>query len=259
MSEATTRYIKCKPRGGTYGFTLMELMVSTLLLSIVMGSVYTLFTSVIGTWRSVEDDFDLYQDARVAMSIIGREFENILPQAGHLFEGDDRKVTLFVVSQPFAPDARGRGSVEGDQLMRVQYEFRRSRDGGELQRTEALVQTALPVAPPPGTALDRKRIKLSRPSRPFTLLGNVDSLQFRYVWMPLPKEQRPANLPPKPIEPLYARQHKERWGLPQGIEISLEMTDPQDTSQVLSITQEFPIRAPSYRRSLSDLREMGVR
>ena len=259
MMQRTKQLTRPARRCGNQGFTLMELMVSTLLLSIVMGSVYTLFHSVLGTWRTVEDDFDLYQDARVAMTILGREIENILPQAGHLFEGDSTKVTLFVVSQPFAFDARSRGSVEGAQLMRVEYYLQRKRGGNQLLRREALVQAALPVAPRPGTALDRTRIKVTKRSDPFTLLENVSRLRFRYIWMPRQEARRSPKSSPAPSKPFFAERHKERWGLPQGIEIELDLIDPEDTSQRLSIKQQFPIRCPNLTHSIQELRAMGVK
>ena len=260
MMQRTKKLTRPARKRANQGFTLMELMVSTVLLSVVMGSVYGLFHSVLSTWRTVEDDFDLYQDARVAMTVIGREIENILPQSGHLFEGDDKKFALFVVSQPFTFDARSRESAEGAQLMRVEYYFQRMRGGGsQLLRKEALVQAALPVAPPLGTALDRTRIKITKRSRPFTLLENVSSLQFRYIWMPVPKNPRSPKSAPRPIKPFFATRHKERWGLPQGIEIELALIDPEDTSQTLTIKQQFPIRSPNSRHTMQALRKMGVK
>lgn len=41
------------------GFTLVELLVASLLMSIVMAGVYTLFYSTIGTWRAVDSGYDL--------------------------------------------------------------------------------------------------------------------------------------------------------------------------------------------------------
>ena len=104
------------------GFTLAELMVATMLMSIVMTAVYTLFHSAIGSWRAVEQDFDPYQDARNAVTVLQREVHNLVWQAGHLFEGRNDEFTMFIATEPMNVE-----ESEGRHLMRVRYYYNQGR------------------------------------------------------------------------------------------------------------------------------------
>ena len=229
------------------GFTLIEMLVATVLLSIVMGSVYTLFHSVIRSWRAVEQDCDIYQDARAAITLFRHEAANIAAGAGHLFEGEEDEVTMFVVSEPLDLE-----DSEGPHLMRVRYRFKKGDD--ELLREEALVETALPKVPPPDHELDRTRIKLKREEE-FVVASGVRSFSLTYLWLPVPERFDPK-MPPDWIDAIEADEHRERWGLPQGIEMHLELYDPGDPEKTLELTATVPVRAPTRMLMEEDLREM---
>jgi len=243
MAAAQTRRIS-RAAHRRNGFTLAEVLVASILISIVMTSVYTLFYSAIGSWRAVETDFDAYQDARNALSVMTMEMDNLLAGAAHLFEGKDDEITFFIISAPMNVE-----DSEGPHLMRVQYSYKSGKDA--VVREEGLVTTALPKSPPEGQDLDRTRIEVSD-EKDFILATGVEKIHIRYIWMPVP-EQRNIKLPPTPVEPVYMEEHHERWGLPQGIEVRLDFKDPKDKNKKMSVTSTIPVRAPNRRLTKKEL------
>lgn len=229
------------------GFTLAELLVATILLSIVMTSVYTLFFTTIGAWRAVEEDYDVYQSGRNAMTLFGREWDNMVTRAGHLLEGEDDEITMFVVTEPMEiEDDRGR------RLMQVRYRYNRTSE--ELIREERMVETALPNPPPPGVELDRTRVKLG-PREEFVVATKVRDFKLAYVWLPVPENPNP-DVPPTPIIPVLATKHRERWGYPQGIELTLKLDNPKSRNEDLILRTQLPTRGGSSYRSRRQLEEM---
>lgn len=229
------------------GFTLAELMVATMLMSIVMTAVYTLFHSAIGSWRAVEQDFDPYQDARNAVTVLQREVHNLIWQAGHLFEGENDEFTMFIATEPMNVE-----ESEGRHLMRVRYYYNQGQK--ELMREEAFVQTALPKVPRAGRDLDRQRIKLKHKEK-FVVAENVIDFRVRYIWMPIEIGRNP-NLPPVPVEPLVVERHRERWGLPQALEITVVLRDPRDRKGKKAghtVTSTIPIRTQNASRTRKGL------
>ena len=225
------------------GFTLAELLVASILLSIVMTSVYTLFHSAIGAWRAVEKDFDAYQDARNAITLLKRETGNILGNAAHLFEGEEDRFTMFTVDEPMNVE-----ESEGRHLLRVEYSFNRNKNA--LIREEALVETALPQAPPLGRELDRQRIKLKKREE-FVIATNVLDFQVRYIWIPIEVEPGAVLIaPPPPATPVIIDRHKERWGLPQGVQVTLVVAESDGALEPLKVSAILPIRAPNHPRRL---------
>jgi len=229
------------------GFTLMELLVATTLLSIVLSSVYVLFHSSIQTWKRLETGVNPQQDARLVMSLIARDINNLIASAGHLFEGDDQQVTMFAITEPFNKDIG-----EGGHLMRIEYRYNRGQK--RLEREEALVETALPKVPPPNRELDRSRIKVTKKKK-VTLVDNVKDFKITYIWIPY-DDKRNWKEPPTPVEPVRVQRHKLCWWLPQAIEIQLVLYDPDQPDERSVFTEVFPIRAPSAHLTAEQLEKM---
>ena len=216
------------------GFTLAELLVATVLLSVVMSSVYTMFYAVLVPWRAVENDYDAYRAARNAMTLIDREVNNIVPGAWHLFEGKDDETTLFVVSEPMDVE-----KSEGRHVMRVRYAFKKAK--GTLVREEALVMSPLPLPPQPGKEIESSRLKL-KDKQDFVIATNVEDYSVRYVWLPQPPNRK-ATDPPVPIKPMYTTQHNTKWGIgyPQAIEFTLKLRDPEKKGGFQTVTKTIPL------------------
>lgn len=231
-------FSKCVIRRHMKGFTLIELLVATALLSIVMTSVYTLTHSSLRSWHFAEDGVDLHAEARNAITLFTHEFNNICGRAGHLFEGDDKELTMFVIAQPM--DLK---QGEGRRLMRVIYRYNRTKK--RLEREEALVETALPKQLPNITEIDRTRIKLSREYKT-TVAENVTAFKISYVWAPPPKAQ-PPDQPPIPEPLIYAERHSTLWGLPQGVKVEFTFASPDNEENSLQTEVTLPMRAPSVR------------
>lgn len=220
------------------GFTLAELLVATTLLSIVMSSVYFLFNTSLRSWRTVESGFDAHLEARAFMSIFSHEYGNLSARAGYLFEGKDDSITMFVVAQP-----ENLGEGLGRRLMRVEYSYSRGRN--EVVREENFVESGLPPLPAEAREIKKERMKLGKKHRT-VLAGNVTAFGIRYVWVPL-RENWDPKTPPEPVPPVYMERHKQRWGFPQAVEITLEVTNPDDPNDKYAVTSTFPMRLPTNR------------
>ena len=230
------------------GFTLAEVLVATMLLAIVMTAVYTLFNSVIISWRVAESGFDVHQEARNFLTLFTRECGNITARAAHLVEGKDDTLTLFVVSEPLNLE-----EGEGRRLMRVEYAYNRTK--GVVEREEAFIEAPLPNFPPQDQPVNRSRIKTGRKFEADVAV-NVTDFEIRYIWIPAPPERDPK-LPPEPQEPVIVERHEEKWGLPQAIEVTIETADPEMEEEGPYILRaRIPIRTANQRRSREDLMKM---
>jgi prepilin-type N-terminal cleavage/methylation domain-containing protein len=218
------------------GFTLTEMLVATLLMSVVMTSVYTLFNSSLQTWRTTQDGFNAQHDAMNALTIMQREINNYASRADYLMQGTDDELTLFVVSEPMNVE-----EAEGRHMMRVTYEH--DRNSKELVREEALAESPLPRYPGHGKDVNWKNPKF-RDKEDFVVARNVRDFSVRYLWTIL-EPQPDRNLPPPPVERRYETRHKEKFGLPQAIEVTLVFEDPERRGLTETVTRTFPIRAPN--------------
>lgn len=228
------------------GFTLAEMLVATVLLSIVMGSVYSLFSTTIHGWRLAEDDFQNFQEARLAFAKFENEAENLFAQADYLFEGDGRQVTMFVIAEPMDLDAGG-----GRRIMQVRYRFNQGKH--ELIREERLAKASLPARPPQGAEIDRGRIELKTP-KSFTLAEGLSDLEFRYVWVP--KVDREKGTPPQWIAPLTTDRHAEGWGLPHAIEVTMVVTNPKNEDETKTFRARVPVRTNRNEKTVQELSYM---
>lgn len=231
-----------------HGFTLAELLVATMLLSIVMTAVYTLVYSVISSWRTVEENYDVYRDARNAFTIMQREFDSVI--AGHLFEGEKDELTLFTVSEPF--NMKLRSWKEGRRLLQVRY--RVNKGDHTLVREEGLVTNALPMVLPEEGQIAKDRISVKNKKR-FEIASNVRDFSLEYVWVPAPTE-RDRTKPPQPIEHIVVNKHDKRWrlGLPQAVRVTLTLVDPKDKKNEHEVESLIPIRTMTGRYDVEKLK-----
>lgn len=215
------------------GFTLAEMLVATILISIVMTGVYWLFHSTLRTWRQAESGGDGYLNARIAVGIMSHELDNVLRPAGYLFQGEDDEFTMVTVTEPMDVE-----DAEGRHLMWVRYRHNATRD--TIERQEAEVELALPARQPPGVPIDPGKLQLSSKEE-FTVAENVADFSVRYIWLPVAR-RRDRDKPPQWVKPIYFEQHEEGWGLPQGVEITMRLVDPAGFDEDLVVRHRQAFR-----------------
>ncbi|GMV90582.1 MAG: hypothetical protein AMXMBFR82_03600 [Candidatus Hydrogenedentota bacterium] len=215
-------------RNGEAGFTLAELLVACMLLTIVMSGVFLCFSSTVRLWRLGEANIATYQDARTALSIMTQELQNVIPGTAHLVEGSNDDFTFFAVSPPLDVDEDSR-----PQVIQIHYRTRKDPDGEGriLLREERLVKSPLPSAPPGEGEIDRTIIKMAA-EKDFELAYGVKNFELRYYWNPPITTVQDATDqgPPPPAEFIVRDDHPKGSGIPQGIRIDLTLLDDNGES-----------------------------
>ena len=224
------------------GFTLAEVLVASILLSIVMSAVYVTFFSTLQSWNLIERDRDLYRDMRGVLNRFERDLSNSVAGAAPFFEGEEKELTLFIVDDPM-----GLQEIAGRRLLRVRYRY--DRGGRRLVREEALVKTGLPQEPPQDEGRGaRTRIEVDD-EKELTVAENVTSLSFAYIWIPWEGREREPGVPPPEAAPIIKNRHRQRWGLPQAIRLSLTFKDPEaEENNTLPLEAVVPLQASRYMR-----------
>ena len=210
-------------RKGDAGFTLAELLVASMLLSIVMAAVYTAFSSSVRLWRLGEANIQTYQDARTSLSIMTRELQNIIPGAAHLAEGTNDEFQFYAVAAPMDVDEDSEPRV-----LFIQYRTKKDTDGeGKiLLREERVVKSPLPSAPPGEGEIEATIIKMGN-EKDFDLAAGVKDFEIRYIWRPPDEDVSPipGDAAPEPVEFVVLEEHSKGSGIPQGLRIELTLLD----------------------------------
>lgn len=241
------------------GFTLIELIVATTLLTIVMTALYVGFGNMLRIWKYGEampstrtrdarqsdstlnegrNAMSTFQDTRNALSQLSRELGCMLGGAEHLFQGKDDEIEFFTVAPPM--------NVKKGEDARVLWVKYRLKGGGKrktLIREEAVVQKPLPLRTSDDQEIDHTRIKLETKKRFELIVDDVEDLKFTYYWIP-PYEQKPDE-PPKWLEPIELKESREGWGLPQGIKAELTVNDQTSSSGKATFPLRVSFRGPT--------------
>ena len=204
------------------GFTLVELIVASTLLTIVLAGVYTTFSTSVRVWRSAESNYQTYEDARRAFGFLVRELHSIPEDALHLVKGSDDAIEFVTLTQPMHVEGAG-----SERLMRVRYRLVTGRGGGPmtLQREEALVEGPLPMDRQGDNLGLSLAIALGR-SYDFVLASGVEELSFYYMWAVA--QPQLSNAPPAWAE--IVGDGVVEAGLPEAIEVTLVLHDPGNVS-----------------------------
>lgn len=206
------------------GFTLAELLVASVILSLVLSGVYFTFSSSIRLWRNGESDLQTYQDARTSMTIMTRELLQLLEGAGHLIEGDDNEIEFFAVAPPMHV-----GDLDGPRVLKIRYRTRPDADheGRTLVREERLVESPMPARPPEEGEIDDSVVKLGR-GRVFELAYGVLDFEITYLWVEETDEEADP-LGEDESETVFKvhhlDEHRQGDGIPQAIRIALTLAD----------------------------------
>jgi len=225
------------------GFTLAELLVASMLLTIVMTGVYLCFSSTVRLWRLGEANIQTYQDSRTALSIMTRELQNIIPGAAYLAEGSDDEFTFFAVAPPLDVDENA-----DPQVIQIQYRTRQDPNGpGDiLLREERLVKSPLPSEPPGEGEIDRTIVKMAS-EKDFELAYAVEDFKISYYWQPPEDDVHDAtdSGPPDPVEFIVRDEHPKGSGVPQGMRIDLTLRDENAESGETTFTTYVVFRCPT--------------
>ena len=231
-----------RPRSNA-GFTLAELLVATLLTTLVMSGVYFAFNSSVRLWRNGERNLQAYQDARTSMTIMTRELMQMLEGAGHLMEGDDKEIAFYAVAPPFH-DSDG----EGARILWIRYRTRpdASARGRILVREERLVESPMPMRPKDTTEIDSTVVKRGS-KRTFEMASGVVDFELTYMWAgeEEPPDPLNPNAPPEPVEIFELDEHREGDGIPQAIRIKLTMVDDDAPKGRTSFTTYAVFQGPT--------------
>ncbi len=204
------------------GFTLAELLVASVLMSVVMASVYGMFSSTLRTSRLGEANYKTYEDARMTLGLMARELQAIPPGTFHLFEGKDDEITFYTLSPPMNV-----GDGEGPRMLKIKYRLKGTvaRAGATLIREESLVKSALPVQEQRGDNIDTTRIRLGR-RHTFELATEIKAFKLYYHWIVPRDYENRTTYQPRAV--LIQTRNRKGWGIPAGIQVSLTLVDPGD-------------------------------
>ncbi len=150
------------------GFTLVEILVAVTITSMLLLSVYGVFTSVSRTKERLETDSEGYHQARVLFDHIGREVRGAFYSAtstGTLFKGGenaDRNEYLELTTTAVTPQGSG-----GAGIAVVQYELARDREAQDERKVLLRREYALSDTDGPERA-------------PYRLATGIESMELRF-------------------------------------------------------------------------------
>jgi len=224
-----------KPRKQNAGFTLTELLVASMLISIVLAATYTLFNGSIRTWRFMEQEYNVDQRMRNTVTLFSREVECLLPTAYYLFEGTDTELTLYTLGEAMNLEVG-----EGARLLQVRYSYDPQKE--QIIREEGIVSADFPPIPAADQELDRSRIKVDEETENI-VASHVTDFKLRYIWMPMPPIRTLLEVP-QPIIPVYLEEQRERWGYPQAVELTVTLADQE--GKLHTRTSTIPLRMETH-------------
>lgn len=213
--------MRLRNRPRNEGFTLAELLVASTILAVVLGTVYTAFSSSVNLWKIGEANVRAYQDARTSLDILTRELQNMVPGAAHLFAGSKDEFEFYAVTRPMNVEDGAEPRV-----LWIKYRVKPNPkgEGKLLVREERPVESALPSKPPRDGELDTTIIKLGGESQ-FELATGVRKFELHYYWLE-PRAKAEVAGAAQPAKFVVRDEHPEKSGIPQGIRIELTLIDP---------------------------------
>lgn len=211
--------IAARTRQHDAGFTLVELIVASTLMTLVLSGVYFTFSTVVRSWRDAEAGTEAYQEGRRALGLLERELRGVPESALHLFQGRYDEVSFVTLSSPLDVELG-----EGRRLLFVRYYLDTDRGVTYLVRDEAPLVGPLPANRP--RSEDLSPLRLGRRSE-FTLATGVDRFELEYAWRIRRPPPHPS-LPPPPAR--VVSDGKADRVLPEAVRVDLLLRPLDDLS-----------------------------
>lgn len=170
-------------RRDSRGFTLVEVLLAVLIGTLVLTSVYGIFSSVSQTRNRFEAEGDLYHQARIFFDRIGGELsslrftplgEKAVFTSGTTFDGG---IFLEFNTELVSPGMQQRGGIS-----RVRYEIRQQEEAADLFRSEQILLADL------------------APSEPLLFIAGLKTFQARYFSQGVWQDSWSGRTPPRLVE-----------------------------------------------------------
>lgn len=226
------------------GFTLVELLVASTVLAVVLGTVYTAFSSSVSMWKIGEADTATYQDARISLDVVSRELQNMVRGAAHLFEGTKDEFQFYAVTRPMNVD-----DGTAPRVLRITYRVKSNPrgEGKLLVREESPVEGPLPTAPRDG-AMEEKDVELGSESM-FELAASVRRFEIHYYYLQPTEDAGVLGAAEEAPAVFDIRENFDTTlGIPQAFRIDLTMDDPNAEDEDVFFSTYAVMRGAPVRK-----------
>jgi len=201
------------------GFTLVELLIATMLIAIVLTGAYTSFEAALRVWKSTsKSDLRPQLDARITFSMLEDDLRGIPTGIGSEFHdgramvrGTEDSLELVTIREPFDPKLG-----ESARTMLVSYTVSRTRDGNELVRTETVLESGLAYVHGVTGDVSWDSVDYGK-SATLVVASGLSDFNLGYWWY--------LNRPSTKTPPSWLSPVETDWingELPEGIRITLE-------------------------------------
>lgn len=232
------------------GFTLAELLIATMLISIVMSAAYVSFSAGIRMWRDSSSDIQVYQDARIALGVLESDLRHAMPLAGAFMEGSEDTLE-FIALTPLMQSEEG----TGPRIVHIRYSVQTGskQRGSVLVREESVVESPIPV-PTEDQRKDafafysdaRAALEMGDENE-FEICPGIESLQFEYEWTkPALAQAAGATLQaPVPTPPVVLTRHEVGRGMPKAIRVRMTLQNPDKVRDDVALTSIVVFPGPT--------------
>lgn len=102
-------------------FTLVEILIASLIFTVVMVSIYAAFHSGIFGYRSIDESIDTYQAARAILERLNTDLRNSFAYSDKnaKFTGAEKEMAFLALVDSYADFASVSYKLEGNKLMRL--------------------------------------------------------------------------------------------------------------------------------------------
>ncbi|MCF6266577.1 MAG: GspJ family type II secretion system protein [Desulfuromusa sp.] len=170
-------------RKASRGFTLVEVLLVILIGTLVLTSIYGVFSSVSRARNRLEAEGDLYHQARIFFDRIGGELSSLrsapLGEKAVFTSGTTLDGGIFL---EFNTELVSPGMLQYGGISRVRYEIRQQEEGADLLRSEQVLLAGL------------------APSAPLLFIPGLKTFQVRYFSQGLWQDSWSGRTPPRLVE-----------------------------------------------------------